>query len=305
MMQDFLIKIKLRSPVGTPWHSDTIFGHLAWQVQFGVIDIDTESFLAPFIDRQPPFVISDGFPEGLLPMPILGHNLPETDDIAQYRTLKKRKKSPYCTTADFLKFCRGESVSIEPVESPWKSYLSPHASIDRLTNTTGEKGEGGFYETSADYIDTEKSSGVIDIYLRSLPDWKDKVWTLFQSLAQTGYGRDKSIGLGVFDTVSIETFADFNNSNGANGFVSLSSMVPAADDPTDAYFRSRTKYGKLGEGIFGNPFKRPFLQMEAGAVFKTNKPLKPFYGRLLQNIAPGFPKAVQNGYAFVVPAKIA
>ncbi|RME25745.1 MAG: hypothetical protein D6800_07265, partial [Candidatus Zixiibacteriota bacterium] len=82
-----------------------------------------------------------------------------------------------------------------------------------------------------------------------------------------------------------------------------STMVPAPDDPPEAWFRLRTKYGKLGEHASANPFKRPLLQMEPGAVFKTGEALREFYGSLVTDIAPGAPHAVQNCYGLPVSWK--
>ncbi len=70
-MLDFLIRICLLSPTGTPWQSDTLFGHLCWQVALGRADLPIEAFLAPFLGGEPPFVFSDGFPSGLMPKPML------------------------------------------------------------------------------------------------------------------------------------------------------------------------------------------------------------------------------------------
>jgi CRISPR-associated protein Csm4 len=305
-MKDYLIKIKLRSGTGTPWHSDTIFGHLCWQVVFGALDMRIEEFLRPFKEGKPPFVLSEGFPEGLMPIPLIKTKRPEASDRQAYRQMKKQKKSPYCSLDDFLKICRGETNSVQPIESPWRNVVVPHASLDRNKFSTGEKGEGGFYETESTYLDSHPphSNAIIDIYLRCEPEWADKVRPLFEIAAKSGYGRDKTIGLGAMDFVSVEPFAKFGEINNPNGFVSLSSMTPAADDPIDARIKIRTKYGKLGEGIQTNPFKRPLIQIEPGAVFNTGSKPKEFYGRIVENIAPGNPEAIQNCYTLAVPCVI-
>jgi len=305
-MKDYLIKIKLRSAIASPWHSDTIFGHLCWQVAFGALEMSIEEFLRPFREGRPPFVLSEGFPEGLLPIPLMKTKRPEATDRQTYRLMKKQKKSPYCSVDDFLKICRGETDTVEPQESPWRKIIMPHASIDRNTCTTGEKGEGGFYETESNYLDRypPPADAIVDIYLRSEPEWKDKILSLFELLAKSGYGKDKAVGSGVIEIISIEPFEKFNRVANPNGFVSLSSMMPAADDPIEARIKTRTKYGKLGEGISANAFKKPLLQIEPGAVFYTGSKPKEFYGRIVENIAPGNPEAIQNCYTLAVPCVI-
>jgi len=62
------------------------------------------------------------------------------------------------------------------------------------------------------------------------------------------------------------------------------------------------KYGKLGEEktYCGQPFKKPLIMLKPGAVFRTAN-VKPFYGRLVEDIAYGDPSVVQYGLAFPVP----
>jgi len=301
-MEDYRIKIKLKSLTGTYWQSDTIFGHLCWQVAYGVLDVNIEDFLKPFRERKPPFVLSDGFPEGLLPRPMLALKLKKAKTPEEYNEVKRKKKAPYYKFDDFLTVCRGGEMKNIPPDNPWRPIITLHASIDRITNTTGEKGESsGLYETRAYSLD---GSGILEIYLRCEEGWEEKVMKLLSAVSKTGFGKDKSVGLGAFEIVDIKKFDRFGSFDDANGFVSLSSMVPAADDPTDARYRLRTKYGKLGEGIFGNPFKKPLLQMEPGAVFKTDDPVKDYYGRMIEGIAPGDERVVQNCYAFSVPCMV-
>lgn len=67
-MKSARIKIKLKSSVITPFMADTIFGHLAWAVKY----LYGEDFLKDFLTQYnelPPFVTSNGFPEGFLPRP--------------------------------------------------------------------------------------------------------------------------------------------------------------------------------------------------------------------------------------------
>jgi len=262
MMQDYRIKLELLSPVGTPWHSDTVFGHLCWQVAFGALDIGVDEFLAPFRNGQPPFVLSDGFPAGYLPRPLLPYTPLDVDEVDQYEAVKKGIKAPYVTVEDFRAACQGKKIVGKPLESPWNPILTPHASPDRISFSTGE--EGGYFETEADIL-THKEG--LDIYIRSRPEWVEKVGHLLEQLSRFGYGRDKSIGLGAFRVKDITREDIFPLFPEANGFINLSSMAPAKDDPTDARYRWRTKFGKLGEGVNPNPFKRPLLQMEPGAVF--------------------------------------
>jgi len=326
VMKDYKIRIKLKSAFGTPWQSDTIFGHLCWQVAYGVLDLTIEEFLKPFLEGNPPFILSDGFPViideknkeineeiSTVPKPLLKMPPMEIEDVNDYRMGKKRKKSPYLSIDDFLKLRRGEILNAEPLDDPWELNITSHASLDRNSFTTGDSGEGGFYDTE-EYVLPQKEKyrhiePAVEIYLRVEDGWVERVGKLFEGLSTVGYGRDKSVGLGVFKMDGITEFDGFADFEGANGFISLSTMVPAESDPTDARYRLRVKYGKVGEGAFIsvddegqiNPFKRPLLQMEPGAVFRVDGGIKPFYGRMVKDVVHGRENIVQNCYSLAVP----
>src|SRR3989339_1107218 len=67
-MKNYRIKIKLKSPIITPFMADTIFGHIAWALRY-LYGIDfLNEFLIEYYDT-PPLVISNGFPEGFISKP--------------------------------------------------------------------------------------------------------------------------------------------------------------------------------------------------------------------------------------------
>ncbi|MFZ6017246.1 MAG: hypothetical protein ACOYU0_06525 [Nitrospirota bacterium] len=66
-MKTYRIRIEIQSGIITPFHADTIFGHLCWVVAYQEDNKRLQKFLEPFRDGEPPFVISDGFPAGYLP----------------------------------------------------------------------------------------------------------------------------------------------------------------------------------------------------------------------------------------------
>jgi len=308
---DYLITLRLLSPLGTPFQSDTLFGHLAWQVRFQDGEEGIQEFLKEFQGTTPPFILSDGFPGGLLPRPLLAirgaveepQGALSCEDFA-LRKKKKHNKAPFLKREDFLKLIAGSEKDFDPTPqtSLWETLETPHAAIDRNFGTTGGEGsEGQFYMTEARVLRSETGEAWVDIYARVREDWLERLKTLFARLAQNGYGRDKSVGCGAFEMAAFEPFDGFRSVNGATGFVSLSTYMPAKDDPVDGHYFLRIKRGFLGEGVQANPYKRPLVQMEPGACFKTAGTPKPFYGRMVQGIADGNEKAVQCGLAFAVP----
>jgi len=308
--RDYRVRLRLRSPLGTPMLADTLFGHLAWEVARREGPEGVSTFLEPFLAGEPPFVLSDAFPEGLLPRPMLptGRIPGDAESREAYARIKQVAKAPFLSVPDFLEVVTDPSRAPEPVPSPWRTVKTPRASIDRGTWTTTPGGR--FFETeslalAAGEAATGDGSRGLDVYLRAREGWEERALTLLRWVAKTGFGRDRSVGLGEFVVEGLEPLGDlFTGVAGADGFVSLSSWVPAAGDPVEGRWRARVKRGFLGEAAGGgNPFKRPLVQLEPGSAMRTGSPPRPCYGRMVRHIAPGMPEAAQYGFALAVPCR--
>jgi CRISPR-associated protein Csm4 len=149
----------------------------------------------------------------------------------------------------------------------------------------------------------------ISLYVKVADEnWAAEARTLLEQLAHSGYGARKTVGYGHFELVRWEPFSGFQEpSSTTNGFISLSNWVPAHGDPQEGFYNTLVKYGKLGEELSRseNPFKFPLTMLTAGSAFYAHPPIEPWYGRLVQNIAPGDERVVQYAYAFAVPAHLA
>lgn len=319
--RDFRLTLRLLSPLGSPMQSDTLFGHLCWQVRFAEGGDGVRRFLEPFHAGTPPFVLSDAFPAGLLPRPLLPATgaISSAETKADYAEDKRRRKTQFLVADDFPRVLNGQKPAAEPPDKHWEQIVTPHAAINRNTGTTGggddeEERAGNLYETTSWVLaeskkrpknsDEATTKQSLEIYLRATEKWPEKVEALFQAMSKTGFGGNKSVGLGTFEVEKMEAWDRFNSTAGADAFVSLSSYVPAETDPTDGRGRLRLKHGKLGEQAGGgNPFKRPLLQFEPGAVFSAGGAPRPFYGRLVVGVAPAMPEAVQCGFTLAVPCK--
>jgi CRISPR-associated protein Csm4 len=252
--------------------------------------------------------LSDGLPGNLFPAPVhlpLMVTRPQT--FEEYHDAKDLKKIAWLTFDDFCAVCRGLlTVRIKNAHEAIKVFTTLHSSINRITGTTGD--EGSLFELEEYVLDCgEPQTGTISIYLRIVEGWENRVMSLFSNLAQIGYGKKKSAGKGAFEIIGkLEPFDRFEDISEANGFVSLSNFMPAKDDPTEGFYKTMVKYGKLGgEFTFGgNPFKKPLLMIQKGSVFKTNGKPRDFYGRVVSNVAPARPEVVQYGYGFAVPITI-
>lgn len=298
---DYRLRLKLLSPLGTPMQSDTLFGHLAWQIARRDGPDAVAEFLAPFLAGAPPFILSDAFPAGLLPKPLFpSKGTPQDQPREIYAETKHRAKAPFLHAEDFINVAKGKAANPEPVPSPWRSIETPHAAIDRNTWTTTPGGQ--FFFTEAQVLTSGFDS--LDLYIRAANGWAEKVTDLIRDMAPAGFGRDKSVGYGVFEVLDLVPWNGFGPIDRPDAFISLSTYMPAAADPVDGRWRVRVKRGCLGEMAGqGNPFKRPMIQFEPGAVFRTPGPPKPFYGRIVSGIAPGMPGAVQCALTLAVPAR--
>ena len=68
-MADYRVRLTLRGPLATPLHSGTLFGHLCWAWHYR----DGETGLGRWLEglADDPLLISDAFPAGYLPRPLL------------------------------------------------------------------------------------------------------------------------------------------------------------------------------------------------------------------------------------------
>jgi len=311
-MQTYQITIKVPSGFVTPWHADTVFGHLCWVAErhdcfkrfsgaAGLIEL--------FRGSDPPFILSDGFPGGLLPAPVTLKNLYRRAengevDVAQYDLMKRAKKAAYITIEEFLSFQQGNVPALSDFDQ--KDFVTAtvlHNTISRITNTTGS--QGSLYESDEKYA----ANGEIQIYIKIKDGFEDDVRLLFNKFAQGSYGAKKSTGKGTFSIKSFISFSAFDSKVGNKdrkhevcGFITLSHFVPAKDDPTEGAYKTMIKYGKLGEEktFCGQPFKKPLIMLKPSAVFRTNS-IRPYYGMLLENISDAEPSVVQYAFAFTVP----
>ncbi|MEI6125152.1 MAG: hypothetical protein WCQ99_01230 [Pseudomonadota bacterium] len=306
-MQTYLIDLNINSGFITPWHADTIFGHLCWVAErhtgfenfkgaAGLIDL--------YRKGEPPFIVSDAFPDGFLPAPanlkeLFAGTFAEGLTIDKYSALKKVKETEYITIDQLQSYQRGTIFDFKDFKKPFALAVTLHNQINRMSNTTGE--HGSLFELDEKYV----KAGKLNVYVKISDGFKNDVIRLFDLFAAGGFGKKKSSGKGAFKINRFEECGIFEGIDSPNGFVCLSHFIPAPHDPAEGFYKTTVKYGKMGEekSLGGNPFKKPLLMIKPGAVFKTDT-VKSFYGRLMENIAYSDASVVQYGFAFPVPVKI-
>lgn len=355
-MNLYKLTLEIKSPVITPFQADTIFGHFSWALKYLKGEDRLMEFLKGFKANSTPLLVSDGFPQGFLPKPILRPpGMKETEEliveyfgkdmkskVRGFTALKKLKKPPFISWDIFreskenLSYLRLyekvfdcsycplwfkkrpcklniltcpvlNSESQERCEIPKfeSSELVAHNTISRITGRVIEP--GGFFGEIETYYSPDTK---FEIYIRSEDFSADELQEIFQFIAQSGYGKDKSTGKGQLELKELIEFS-FDEPKNSNAFISLSSFVPEKDDPTNGYYELLTKYGKLGgdyaksgfdsRGL--NPFKKPLIMLKSGSTFFTTNGEKEFYGRLLENVHQS-DKIKHYGYAFPLRIKM-
>lgn len=299
-MRTYRLKLKPQAPWSTPWHADTLFAALAWQVVQRLGEGAIDSLLEAFLSGTPPFLLSDALPEGWFPCPLSTtlHPLPGANP---------KYKLPTWVTEEQFRTLIKERAPLLPQASwpePLASSRTLHASIDRALGTSG--GKGNLFETDEWYLRPAdgKRASHLTVYIRT-ENFLDRLLDLFESLSQEGFGKKRSVGRGAFDVAGEPEACEWmDDLSGANGFVSLSHFAPAESDPTDGRWRLLVKYPKFSPGVpVPSPFKGRLLMFRPGSVFRVFDSLRPFYGRVFTSLVPGFPKSAHYALAFTVPLR--
>lgn len=311
-MKHWRIQIKPTSLQLTPWQADTIFGSLCWAFVHREGNQAVKNFLIPFIQNDPPFLISDAFPTGYLPVPLsLRVRTPgKIDDTASYAKQKLVKKVQFLTFHEFHKVSNGEWVEVSEQNGKLIKPVSQlHSTIDRIVGTTRgseDQSEMSLYQSNGWVLNTEIVD-TLSVYIAERHDKQiDKIFALLQDIEYTGFGKKKSSGMGAFRMVGNPEPVSFPDpQSSANGFVSLSGFIPSSNDPTQGFWQLRVKHGKLGEyfAAQGSPFKKPWIQLEPGSTFYTQSIPGERYGRMLTELTDiaNDPGIVQYGYAYPLP----
>lgn len=313
-MQLLHLVIKPLTALGTPFSGDTLFGQLCWALHHLYGDAFLNELLMDYTNGKPFAVVSDAFPEGYLPRPVIPLSRLNIPNIANNRKLLKKKIwLPIDLINKPIHSLYKDAISDADIAKPYKhakfstTTSQPHNSINRLTTTTGE--EFAPYQTSQNWHDPQQTLSIYVLTDVSRLSQKQLIEALTY-IGQTGYGRDASIGLGKFN---LQSHTETTWTKAATRYwLTLAPCVPNPDllDHTETYYHPITRFGRHGDlaAKLGNPFKQPILMAQTGALLTTleNKSLKFIglgLGGVSNPISKVFPKTVHQGYAPVVPLK--
>ncbi len=309
--QTYAIEIKPKSSFITPLQADTIFGSLMWAWRYLKGEERLVEVLEAF-SEAPLFLLSNGFPKGYLPRPLIPLFEP-TESLEEARIQKKVKKITLIPEEDYKELVNNlSSFSLADLlrklsnRSEIFFKKEPHYKnvINRLSFTTLEGGlfvqEETYYAKDLNWV----------IYLSFGQDQSlislEEIKQMFNFLSLSGYGKRKSTGKGSFEIIDIKQHK-LPEANNPNAFISLSNYVPAPSDPADGFYELVLKYGKLGGDYAVNkpgPWKKPLRMIKAGSVFRINGELKDYYGVLVSGIYPYDDKVKHYAYAYPLGVRL-
>ena len=291
---------------GTPLAGDTLFGHLCWAVleRFGRARL--EALLQGYMEGRPFVALSDAFPHGRLPRPVVPDAVVgRKSDPKQRKQMRKRvwlsAADSGLPLAEWLEKSQRADVA--------ETALLTQNAIHRLTGTTGE---GQFAPRQVERL-VFAAGTRLDVYA-VLDDERlttEELLQLLEDIGSIGYGRDASTGLGKF---AIEDIVESRWPRATSvHWLTLAPCAPepAALDPARCYYQPVTRFGRHGNlGVcLGKPFKRPLLMLKTGALLTARAPVEWLvHGRGLggrhEPLSDVIPDTVHQGYAPVVPLNV-
>lgn len=292
-----------RSAFGTPLAGDTLFGQLCWAIRERLGVARLTALLDGYTGGRPFLVVSDAFPEGRLPRPLLPDFLVGLDaDPAQRKAARQRSWLPAADAGLALREWLGRAEATPHLR---RNVLTQNT-INRLTGTTGT---GQFAPRQVDRIDVSAGTR-LDVYcvVDAERFTTDELAQVLADVGHTGFGRDASTGLGKFEITARNT-QTWANSASCHAL----SLAPCAPEPArleagGCFYQPVTRFGRHGNlaALTSQPYKRPVLMMRTAAFLTFREPgVPPWFGTGLGGtdapISAALPATVHQGYAPLVP----
>ncbi|GAB4334705.1 MAG: CRISPR-associated protein, Csm4 family [Calditrichia bacterium] len=299
-MNFFKATVRIRSPLATPLMADTLWGHICWGIRWREGEAALKLFIESYLE-EPPLVLSNPFPAGFLPKPVLPAQITGGNgDLQKYQNVKPYKKLKYLPETWLLQneapVCENslqENWRREKIEHPRpKSRLRMGNGINRLSGTV-EEGLLFNYPELWFEADSDLEIWIISRYSR------ERTRQLLEWALENGYGADVSIGKG---RVELADVSPITWPEKGNRYMALAHFaVPDRQFPSDLRADIFTKYGKVGHGLGlnRNPFKKPIMLFKEGATFQADSD-RLFIGGLLKDVHSN-PDIVQYAAAPLIP----
>lgn len=308
-MRAYRFTLRPLTAFGSALAGDTLFGQLCWTLRNIHGEARLTELLQGYAGGSPFAVLSDAFPHNFLPLPCLPSFL-WADDIS-----KKQRKAMRWILAEHLGKTPDQWLNnavddeaaygqgLDPSQGPYApcAQAQPHNSINRLSGATDENftpyAAAGIWHHPATRLTVY---AVLDEKRLDAATLRSAM----EMLGKLGYGRDASTGLGKFDLEGeLEALPE---PAGSRAFLTLAPCAPQGlgYDAEKSFYQIKTHFGRHGDmaALSGNPFKKPLLMAQTGAVFSLpRQTVRLYLGQGISGVSTIDARAVHQGYAPVVP----
>lgn len=282
-----------------PWsswlRSDTLYGLICWLIAEMEGEAACAEIIEAFQASSPPFLLSSAMPQDMLPMPVLpaptrqrfrdiaavhGDKAAEAlfNILCKFKKFRKHAWLPVrCWQENMDKLslealflsARNDSESSQAFS---KIAFEPHVAIDRQT---GSASEGQLFFMRLRYFSPDAR---LHLYARASEP--QKLLEYLRLIGEQGFGQNATTGNGQFDIELDRAFQpEAFEVDKANAQMLCSTCAAPDLASLQGYYKFEVKRGKTGPG-YSNPFKKPFLMLQEGAVLQS-LPQGPF---VLQNL---------------------
>lgn len=311
-MQTFMLTLQPEASFGTPLVGDTLFGHLCWALRWRHGVVALAALLSGYTEGRPFAVLSDAFPAGLLPRPLMpAGRMAQLVEASQRKADRLNAWLPAARAAESLAAWSAHAKALPNDATPRPGVLTQNT-INRLTGTTGT---GQFAPRQVERIVHPSGSrlqvyAVLDTTRLGLEDFAQ----VMRDIGDNGYGRDASTGLGKFRLSGPQPHA-WIRPPAARHALTLAPCAPVPDllHADDCFYQPLSRFGRHGSlhALGGQPFKKPLLLLRSAAVLALrtggdqSADIPAFHGRGLGGqsdpISAAEPATVHQGYAPLVP----
>ncbi len=343
-IKTYVLTIRPESAFGTPLKGDTLFGQFCWMVAEdpSLARYDLSTLLAPY-EKNPfvvfssawPVVVQDegwvfALPRPELPMSVIGDGSGTYKGCAErLKARKDRKAKKWFLVGEALKEklswerlvndrelfdiilgFMSEAERADMIQAETKKaverVVQQHNTINRQTMTTGT-GMFAPYEVHNMWFLPGMELSIFVALDEDLIDIEG-VQRGLERIGEFGFGRDASTGLGRFSVGEIEEIEWPGLMHGEPVFT-LGPSVPEQNRFKKAYFQPFTRFGRHGAQLIhmGNPFKRPVVMADEGAVFfpgDDDRIETPWIGTGVKGVSRTMKETVCQGYSLVLPLKL-
>ncbi len=284
-MELLTLKIKPLSSFATLPKGDTIFGQI---VAYDFLD--KKDIFKDYLESEPKFIVSDMMPLNYVyrpTLPIDCFKSPNNKEI-------DKKESRKCKYISIENLQNGDFYKCEKIDFDLDFSVVKN-SINRTTFTTDGDSFAPFAETETSYLKELWMFVLVDEKI------KQRVLELLKKLGKYGFGKNASIGKGIFE---IEQIPNPIKDIDTNYYMSLSPTILQDEKIIDTWYEPFTRFGKFSVGYDDNNcFKTPVLMAQSSAIIKSNfKDLK-YFGKSINNGFENKPSFLQ-GYSISLPIRI-